>query len=652
MNSLPPLRTVRQTVTPPPVASGLGQTPPPRPSFGPEYAALPSAARAFVADVVAAQLLPNSAVTAFVAKLGTRVNQIPTRECTADALVGLGFLTRYQASRMLAGQPHGLVFGSYRVLDRIGSGSVGVVFLAEHAFLGRQAAIKVVPADDATPSAVYDRFLAEMRLLASIDHPHVAAAHDAGVLPASSGGQSALAYLVLDYIRGGDLEQYVVDRGPQPVGLVCEWGRQIASALRATHAVGLVHRDVKPSNLLLTEIRRMKLIDFGLAREFASTRTDPRSLLGSLDFLAPEQLADASTVGPAADVYGLGATLFWVLTGHTPYPKTRSAAATVVQMQTSQPRHVREFRAELPAELDEWIARMLARNPTERPTPAAIAAAMAKFAVPSSHPSQDDAMLVSDDDTEAGALRSVVRELEDLTEAARRETATARAAVLTTLAAVTATRSGQSPPQSARLTAYVRALAPALARHPDWSMLADPVAVNDYARSVAALDLGTIGISDDVLTAAEPRTPSDRFAFESHTIRGADLLDELGRQHGPALPFLRVLRAVVCHHHERWDGTGYPDHLRAETIPLGGRIAAVVDGYDRLRRGSVAHADAVRQIAKQSGTAFDPVVVEAFRAIHEQFEQTYRVSTGEELTFAFDEEPAKPHLSDGSNSTR
>jgi len=342
-----------------------------------------------------------------------------------------------------------------------------------------------------------------------------------------------------------------------------------------------------------------------------------------LEFLAPEQLADATTVGPAADVYGLAATLFWVLTGHTPYPLARSAAAAVQQMQTGQPRTVREFRAELPSELDTLITQMLARNPAERPTPAAVEKAFATFAVPSSHPSQDDAMLIADDDTETGALRAVVRELEDLTEAARRETAAARAAVLTTLAVVTATKSGQSQKQSARLTAYVRALAPALARNPDWSMMADPVTVNDYARSVAALDLGMSHQHED----------------ESHTTHGAELLDELGRQHGPALPFLRVLRAVVRHHHERWNGTGYPDRLTGERIPLGGRVAALVDAYDTLRRSSQPHVDVARHLVKQSGTTFDPIVIDAFRVTQADFERIYQLSTGEVLDLIVEEEP-------------
>src|SRR5256884_8159428 len=119
----------------------------------------------------------------------------------------------------------------------------------------------------------------------------------------------------MELVPGGDLERYVAEQGPRPVGQACEWVRQAASGLQEAHDRHLVHRDVKPSNLLLDEQGRVKLVDFGLVRQFSSRLTDPRVLLGSVEFMAPEQSHDPSGVGPAADVYGLGATLFWLPTG-------------------------------------------------------------------------------------------------------------------------------------------------------------------------------------------------------------------------------------------------------------------------------------------------------------------------------------------------
>src|SRR5438067_634593 len=158
-------------------------------------------------------------------------------------------------------------------------------------------------------------------------------------------------------VRGGDVEQYVYDHGPQPVERACEWARQTAAGLSAAHDGHLVHRDLKPSNLLLTADRRVKVVDFGLARQLTSTLTKPRTLLGSIEFMAPEQSLDPTAVGPPADVYGLGATLFWVLTGKLPLPRQPNVAEAVRALATGAPYRLREFRPEAPAALERLVAR-------------------------------------------------------------------------------------------------------------------------------------------------------------------------------------------------------------------------------------------------------------------------------------------------------
>src|SRR5262249_6516090 len=221
---------------------------------------------------------------------------------------------------IVAGGVHGLVLGSCRVLERLGGGSVGLVFLGEHLLLKRKVAIKVLPTDDDCPQSVLDRFYGEMRVLAELNHPHIVAAYDAGVLYPVEQKQQTLHYLVMELLET-DLEQYVYDNGMVPLPQACEWMRQVASGLQQAHDHHLIHRDLKPSNLLVDSNNQIRIVDFGLAREFHSNRTEPRALLGSIEFMSPEQSIDPTAVRAAADLHGLGATLFWLVSGQTPYPR-------------------------------------------------------------------------------------------------------------------------------------------------------------------------------------------------------------------------------------------------------------------------------------------------------------------------------------------
>src|SRR5207247_2224099 len=174
---------------------------------------------------------------------------------------------------------------------------------------------KVLPTDDDFPESVLDRFYGEMRVLAQLNHPHIVAAYDAGVLAPPEPNQQTLHYLVMELLET-DLEQYVYDHGTVPLPQACEWMRQVAAGLQQAHDHHLIHRDLKPSNLLLDANNQIRIVDFGLAREFQSNRTEPRSLLGSIEFMPPEQSIDPTAVRGAADIHGLGATLFWLVSGH------------------------------------------------------------------------------------------------------------------------------------------------------------------------------------------------------------------------------------------------------------------------------------------------------------------------------------------------
>jgi HD-GYP domain-containing protein (c-di-GMP phosphodiesterase class II) len=459
------------------------------------------------------------------------------------------------------------------------------------------------------------------------------------VLPSPGGNQPALHYLVLELVSGGDLEQYVYANGPRPVAQGCEWARQVASGLLAAHDRHLIHRDVKPSNLLLTADHRVKLIDFGLARELTSTRTVRGSLIGSLEFMAPEQSADPTAVGPPADVYGLGVTLLWALTGQLPHPRGRNTAETVKLLQTGTPRRASEFRPDVPAELDEFLVRMLARNPMERPTLPEVMQALAPFAEEPQEatvapfgltPTSIDFNLTTVADQPAVGstrLRETARQLEASLAARELDVRRAEDAVLFAMGRMATTHDGGSAAHSRRMQEYVRVLAEQLTSNPDWPVLMDGGFIADLVRCVPLHDIGKIGISDAILEKPGPLTTNELALVESHTILGCELLERLGRAHGDSLTFQGMARAVVRSHHERWDGAGYPDGLAGEHIPPAARLVAIADVYDSLRRDradrpGLDHIAAVAVV--QTGTGqFDPAVLAAFEVCESAIEQIY-----------------------------
>ncbi len=236
-------------------------------------------------------------------------------------LVQLQLLTDYQAGRISTGRLSSLIVGNYRILERIGAGAMGVVFKAEHLLMRRLAAIKVVPFSFQGGNPLLTRFITEMRSVAALQHPNIVAAFEAGKTSGSEHDFSNLYYFVMEYVAGLDLEQYVKRHGPLPPTKACDVIYQIASALAEAHQKQLIHRDIKPSNILITAEGEAKLTDFGLARHFQQKQlTQAGTPLGTIDYMAPEQAEDASSVDIRADIYGLGASMFWCLTGQGPIP--------------------------------------------------------------------------------------------------------------------------------------------------------------------------------------------------------------------------------------------------------------------------------------------------------------------------------------------
>jgi response regulator RpfG family c-di-GMP phosphodiesterase/tRNA A-37 threonylcarbamoyl transferase component Bud32 len=342
---------------------------------------LPPAGSALLASLVEGGLIDPRDRESFIANHIDRLRDFTTEEKIGHALIQGGLLNSYQLKRVLSGGLRRLVLGNYRVLAELGKGGMGVVYLAEHRLMKRRVAVKVLPIDDECPSAIRYRFLAEMRVLAELSHPNVVVALDASEI-SDEENSTVLLYLVTELIEGGDLEKHVVQKGLCSVTQACNWIRQAAAGLQAAHDRHLIHRDLKPSNLLLTSDGTVKLVDFGLVRQFSSRLTDPRALLGSLEFMPPEQSHDPSAVGKEADIYSLGATLFWLLTGEGPHPYRTSTAQAIRILQEEMPRRLRMMRADVPEGLDELVAHMLERNPARRPTsPLAVMNALQPFAL-------------------------------------------------------------------------------------------------------------------------------------------------------------------------------------------------------------------------------------------------------------------------------
>lgn len=273
--------------------------------------------------------------------------------------------------------------GPYRLVEKLGEGGMGAVWKAVHTRLDKTVALKLLPHRLlANPDAVA-RFEREMRAAGKVCHPNVVQAFDAGEA-------AGVFYLAMEFIDGVDLSRLVAARGPLDVADACRVAEQAALGLAAAHTHRLVHRDVKPQNLLLARNGTVKLLDLGLARlvEEASAEASRAGLtaadqvMGTADYMAPEQWEDARAAGEAADLYSLGCTLFFLLTGRPPFGTERHPSiARKMQAHLLEPvPSLKAARPDVPPELEALCDRLMAKRPAARPASAAeVAAALAWF---------------------------------------------------------------------------------------------------------------------------------------------------------------------------------------------------------------------------------------------------------------------------------
>jgi response regulator RpfG family c-di-GMP phosphodiesterase len=690
-------------------------------------------------------------------------------------LVEIKLLTQYQADRIDAGTTHGLLLGSYRVLDRLGAGGMGVVFLAEHIHLRRQVAIKMLPmyAGADARGTLLRRFFDEIRIIAQLQHPNIVGAIDTGELQGDGPDAPMLYYHVMEYVPGKDLETRVGTDGPLAVVRACDITYQIASALVETDKRHLVHRDIKPSNILVTPEGQAKLLDFGLARSAHNRHTQQGIVLGTIDYLAPEQARDASGVDIRADIYSLGGTLYWALTGKVPFPSDAPLHQQIVNRLLQAPPSVSQARFDIPPELNAVVTKMMATKPEDRfPTPQAVMRAFLPYLRSQSgaslylptretgqevisqrqqatlQPSSVHRVLIVDDEREmrgiarfalaaegmqcdeapdgqqalerartksydlllvdvemphmrgdvllrklrdeppgpnlkiimasgrvttdemstmllAGAddflqkpfsifqliarVKSALRlkdaqdrsdklahsllglnqQLEQNLRARDSDLVDARNALTLAIAELVAYRGVESTEHLTRIQAYVRLLAQEASQAPFFGGKIDQGFIQLLEGTAPLHDLGMIGLPEYVFMKPGKLSDDERVLMRSHTTIGADILTKVARNHGFAATFLQMAIDIARHHHERWDGMGYPDRLSAEEIPLAARFVAIADVYDALRarrphKPALSHASAVEVVTEASQGQFDPTLLQIFKKCAASMEQVFK----------------------------
>jgi response regulator RpfG family c-di-GMP phosphodiesterase len=680
------------------------------------------------------------------------LDDITDPETTLACLVHKNLLTTFQADMILQGRGDALVIGHYRLLEPLGRGGMGEVYRAEHIHLRNSVAVKIfAPHFDDNPTSL-DRFFFEARAIARLRHPNIVCCTDAGCESDRSLGACRRDYYVMELVPGIDLEKMIEVDGPLDVDCAAAIFKQVAEALAETHRLGLIHRDLKPSNIIVTPDGQAKLLDFGLVHHPSRKLTSPGCILGTVDYMAPEQAADPGNVDARADVFSLGATLFASLTGRTPFGHTGNVFAALSNRMSAPPPRIRQFRPEVPASLDALVAKLMATDPAQRlPSAAAVAAALIPFTrwrpeQSSVHTVQEaprPRVLIVDDDADVRLYMRVVLEAEfAVTEAAdgcdglarleaepfdlvvvdqemprmdgfgliahlpKAETGrrpmvlymSGRLAVeclgglllggaddfiqkpftdsellsrvrgllkrrsVDALSRASTESSNQlfdlgeraegmaiagleilgqgaclmleelgfiSRGYHARLPQYLQILVPVLAKEHDYQRFGDATFVGLLQAAALVHDIGMLGIRATILLKPGPLDEDERLAVQTHTIIGSRLfngLAELQREHEACLT---MAAEIARHHHERWDGNGYPDELKEQAIPITARVISLASVYDALRshrpfHASLSHSRAVRKLTTESAGWFDPVLVRAFAAVAEQFDRVFQ----------------------------
>jgi eukaryotic-like serine/threonine-protein kinase len=679
-------------------------------------------------------------------------------------LVSQHLLTEFQSEMIDKGCARDLLLGHYRLLGVLGRGGMGVVYRAENTHLRREVAVKVFSNTHETCPRLIRRFYAEARAAARLHHPNLVTCLDAGRHRSPEPGFPVRDYYVMELVNGVDLDTSVRRDGPFSVQRACEFFRQVADALAEAHRHGLVHRDIKPGNILVTPDWQAKLLDFGLALHPHGRLTEPGTLLGTVGYMAPEQARDPHAVDSRADLFSLGASMYLALSGREPYPDTGNALRDLQVRFTAPPPPIQQCRPELPDDLCALVNQMLQTDPDDRPpnarmvsiTLAGLGQTTART-VPVTDASLLDVveaksrvLIVEDDESLRKLVRAylgdefIVSEAEDgdqvflqlkreqadlivmdvnlpgasgceLIEAiralecedgprpmillvsgvippeslggllangaddflakpfsraefrsrvrgllGRKAGSVARSAANTqrmgmmeltrTPAAATSNEAGTQLSRlglltgvfaqilhetlsfetayGSRLTSYVRALAAAVHEGGEYCRMKDERYLELLVAVAPLHDLGMLAMPQAVLRKPGSLDAQERMVIQTHTVIGADWMLATAASHPENLSLLTVASEVIRGHHERWDGTGYPDALTGAETPLAARVVGLVSTYDAMRsrrayRPGLSHARVTRMLVNESKGQFDPVLVAALASAAPRFDKIF-----------------------------
>ena len=281
----------------------------------------------------------------------------------ANRLIDAGLLTRWHCDKLLEGRHKGFFLGKYKLLTHLGTGGMSSVYLAENTLINRRVAVKVLPPSRIEDSSYLARFYREAQAAAAVDHRNIVRAYDI-----DNDGKNH--YIVMEYVEGRDLQATVKERGKLDYETAADYIRQAAEGLDSAHAAGLVHRDIKPANLLLDTKGVVKILDMGLASFTNDTRASltiahDENVLGTADYLPPEQAVNSHTVDHRADIYSLGCTLYYLLTGHPPFTEG-TLAERIMKHQKQPPPSIFNDRPDAPQELVDICLKMMAKTPGKR----------------------------------------------------------------------------------------------------------------------------------------------------------------------------------------------------------------------------------------------------------------------------------------------
>jgi eukaryotic-like serine/threonine-protein kinase len=321
-------------------------------------------AQEFIDRVIASGLMDREEVT-------RALDGVPPTErgkVVARQLVDAGKLTKFQARKILGGRTEGFILGQYRVLEELGRGGMGHVYKAVHQTMGRFVALKVLAPELTKTEKARSLFQTEVRAAAKLNHPNIVTAYDAN----HAGDRF---FLVMEFVDGPNLSQLVREQGPLPVDQACEYVRQAAIGLEYAHHLGLIHRDVKPSNLLVQQTTsgpQVKILDFGLALITAGDTANAgaalgatNTVLGTPDYVSPEQARDQYNVDGRSDLYSLGCTFYFLLTGEPPFTGG-TGLEKLVRHGSEPPVAIRIKRPDIPEPVAETVHKLLAKNPKWR----------------------------------------------------------------------------------------------------------------------------------------------------------------------------------------------------------------------------------------------------------------------------------------------